>query len=267
MIPIKTGFARTFRDFEPREYLPEECFENRGLVMPYHLSELLNAWDLPLSHNEFQKLWERFDLKNVGGVKTRVFLRLIDYNPNEIEVLTQKTAMLRTKSCIVDKPQHRHASDPSINVAKNLSSSVEEKSSGNVAPTSSLDANSYLKQIIEYDPLESDTVPFDNKFLKKVDQEAEKEVAKEKEAAAEAKKKAEVEAQKKRVQSTLSESRIKSMAQFLKNSSKFGPNEDLVVFINNKVNYSRFEPNPLTFFDHLISFLAQSWIHIVQDGF
>ncbi len=43
----------------------------------------------------------RFDLENVGGIKPKVFLRLLNYNPNEIDEIATKVDNLRTKSCIV----------------------------------------------------------------------------------------------------------------------------------------------------------------------
>jgi hypothetical protein len=49
--------------------------------MPYHLDDLLESWNLNLSDKEFQNLWQRFDVYNIGGIRIEAFLRFIDYNP------------------------------------------------------------------------------------------------------------------------------------------------------------------------------------------
>jgi hypothetical protein len=46
-------------DFNPAKYLPEETLKNNSLIIPQHLSTLLEAWNLKLSPTEFQKLWQR----------------------------------------------------------------------------------------------------------------------------------------------------------------------------------------------------------------
>jgi hypothetical protein len=45
--------------FDPAKCLPEECFKNNSMVLPFHLMNLLRMWDLKLSSIEFQKLWQR----------------------------------------------------------------------------------------------------------------------------------------------------------------------------------------------------------------
>ena len=72
-------------NFDPKKFLPSMCFENNQMVMPFHLIALLESLNLKLSNNEFQKLWSRLDHRNVGGIKTYVFLRLLNYNPNKID--------------------------------------------------------------------------------------------------------------------------------------------------------------------------------------
>ena len=46
-------------DFNPAKYLPEECLKINSLIIPQHLNQLLEAWNLKLSSTEFQKLWQR----------------------------------------------------------------------------------------------------------------------------------------------------------------------------------------------------------------
>ena len=65
--------------------------------------EILDTMNLKLSSTEFQKLWDRLDLKNTGCIKTHVFLRLVNWRPNQIDEFGQQMDILRTKSCIQDQ--------------------------------------------------------------------------------------------------------------------------------------------------------------------
>jgi Ca2+-binding EF-hand superfamily protein len=84
-------------DFDPEQYLPRECFTNNKVVLSYHLKSMIGLLQLELSSAEFVKLWQRFDLNNLGGVQTKVFLRLLGYRPNELNELATSIEAVRYK--------------------------------------------------------------------------------------------------------------------------------------------------------------------------
>ncbi|CAF1365844.1 unnamed protein product, partial [Didymodactylos carnosus] len=71
--------------FNPIDYIPKECLH--GIILPYHLKMILEKFqldDLLLNNNdEFQKLWSKFDLDNIGHVKTNVLLRIRNNSSRE----------------------------------------------------------------------------------------------------------------------------------------------------------------------------------------
>jgi len=238
-------------NFDPKDYLPEECLKenNSRLIMPYHLNEMLQKLNLKLSHAEFQKLWQRFDLNNIGGIKSQIFLRLMEYNRNRLDELSYDADKLRTKSCIVDltqQPKQKQLinlnssrslstkSKISLNKSTSRTESIlsKEEINSNAVETeelmktetvcnsseNSLETNSSVSNItltsetISNNETKNSQVPSPIEFL------------------------AENKKQKNRTcKSTLSENRIKSMVHLLKNTNRFGPNDDLTVYLNNKV--------------------------------
>lgn len=220
-------------DFDPREHFPDECFELKGLVMPYHLSHMLRTMNLELSDSEFNKLWDRFDSKNVGGIRTRLFLRLIDYNPNEVDVLVQQNNMLRTKSFILSAPSSNNknpSAKPTSTKTNAMKSDLKLNNNESSRHFMRSSTNLFDTKIV------SAPLPLNNESVaqkEEMAQESEEEQPSKLEETSGVKFNEKEKQQ--RNQSTVSEYRIKSMAQFLKNSTKFGPHEDLVSFINNKV--------------------------------
>lgn len=97
--------ART-KGFNPHDFIPEKCFDEPSLILPHHLEIILSNMNLKLDYNEFKKLWERFDLVNIGSIKTKVFLRLINYNPNEINSISTNNDKIRIKSSIVTSKEN-----------------------------------------------------------------------------------------------------------------------------------------------------------------
>lgn len=224
-------------NFDPKNYLPEECFKenNNNLVMPYHLNHMLDELNLKLSDVEYHKLWQRFDLNNIGGVKTRIFLRLIDYNRNQLDEISNDADILRTKSCIVDLSKSAK-SFSSLSTARLAKSTNSKKSYKSTSKSYSLNdqesnlVNEETQNEIQVESLEnnsfssistittSDLVPSDIKT-----NETNILINKKQNTNSACK-------------STLSEAKIKSMVHLLKNANKFGPSDDLTVFLNNKVS-------------------------------
>ena len=153
---------------------------------------------------------KRLDLKNVGGIKTNLFLRLIDYKPNQIDEFGLQMDLLRTKSCIVDqikikpplsqlkhrsKLSHKQLDSPLRNELKSESISYFDRRKTTAA------------SMIKPDPV------VDNKettFLLENPKSGS-------------------------CETSLSEAKIKSMVSSLKNNQRFGFNDDLVVYLNNRV--------------------------------
>jgi hypothetical protein len=134
----------------------------------------------------------------------------MDYYPNQVDDLTSNAEKLRTKSCIIDKiklnnvlknkQQHSYIINPlSAKSTKTLSKLEDGSMTSISSPKSFLSLNMSEKG--------------DDK-RKSVEQNLDKKLC----------------------ESSLSETKIKSMVHMLKNSTKFGANEDLVSYLNNKLN-------------------------------
>ncbi|CAF1001810.1 unnamed protein product [Didymodactylos carnosus] len=113
--------------FNPIDYIPKECLH--GIILPYHLKMILEKFqldDLLLNNNdEFQKLWSKFDLDNIGHVKTNVLLRMLDYKPNLADEIDRDIRRLLSRSCVIDKTTttlHRNRSPRSSHTRRNNSS-------------------------------------------------------------------------------------------------------------------------------------------------
>lgn len=180
--------------------------------MPYNLESFLNALDLNLSKIEFKKLWQRFDLNNCGGVNTQVFLRLLDYNTNRIEKLSEQTDMLRTRSFVIQKRTNRTPK-------RNLESCANENKS-RCETNSNLDLNQDKSKADKATNGESEV----NKSVKPVDLEKP------------ANSNEESKNERTNCESSMSDSRIKIVIQSVRQSNKFSSNHDLVTFLNQKLN-------------------------------
>ena len=180
----------------------------------------------------------RFDLNNSGGVKTRVFLRLINYKPYQLENLSRKIAILRSKSCIMDKFNF----DPRL---KKLNSSYlkmykppqEEKQ---VSLSTAKSASNLILKNSEFEPKSNvnteSTIMSDSKLMPENDSIIETSESSEISSDQNQKRQCSPKNDLSRCKSSSSEMRIKSMAHILKNSNKFVPNDDLVGFLNRKLN-------------------------------
>jgi hypothetical protein len=234
-------------NFNPKDYLPEECFKEHknNLVMPYHLNNMLETLNLKLSDTEYLKLWQRFDLNNIGGVKTRVFLRLLDYNRNHLDELSNDADKLRSKTCIVDLTKqskksntnrssiltNRSAKPVSSIMAGSLSINEETNSNSSNTDTNTNKENSSKVSDVSLDSASSisnitmtnETIPTNSNSTNQTKLTESNFLVDKKKTTNSA------------CKSTLSEAKIKSMVHLLKNTNRFGPNDDLTIFLNNKV--------------------------------
>ncbi len=214
--------ARANEDgFDPRMFLNKSCFENNQLVMPFHLMEVLDSMSLKLSLVEFEKLWNRLDVKNTGCIKSHVFLRLINWRPNQIEEFGEHMDVLRARSCIADEQTIRRV------LTKRRSRLSQKK-----------------RQMLENESvrenLKSESISyFDRKSVGCENGNGNKtgeievvvdEAVRSKSATAGNR------ADLRTCQTSVSEARIKSMVKNLNMTQRFGFNDDLVVFLNSRVN-------------------------------
>ena len=145
-------------------------------------------------------------MNNVGGIKTHIFLRLIDYNPNSLDEIARSMDILRTKSCIVDKfrtdvPKRSYV----INSNANRSSFKPAEKMKEVESESIAEFKKYND--------DKDSAASENNDYQ-----------------------ASLKTGRSTVKTNLSETKIKSMVHMLKNSSFLDSNGDLIMFLNNKVN-------------------------------
>jgi len=245
------------KNFDPKDYLPEECFKesNNNLVMPYHLNHMLETLNLHLSDAEYLKLWQRFDLNNIGGVKTRVFLRLLDYNRNHLDELSNDVDKLRSKTCIVDLTKQQQSKK--LNTSR--SSVITTNRSAKLTLTS-------LSTNREEDQINSNTIT-DNTNKENISKESDSSLesassisnitlSNETSTAATTTTATNSNSNQTKLtesnflvdkkentnsacKSTLSEAKIKSMVHLLKNTNRFGPNDDLNTFLNNKASLNK----------------------------
>lgn len=96
------------RSFQPNDYLPYDCL-NDGIIIRDHLKKILENFhlsDIINTENEFEKLWSKFDLDNVGMVRTNIFLRLLDYRVNladEINADIQRLVSRSSAAGMIDR--------------------------------------------------------------------------------------------------------------------------------------------------------------------
>ncbi|CAF4296416.1 unnamed protein product [Rotaria socialis] len=86
--------------FSPNDYIPYDCL-NDGVIMRDHLKTILENFkldDITDNEKEFQKLWLKFDLDNVGMVRTNIFLRLLNYRVNLADEIDANIQTLVTRS-------------------------------------------------------------------------------------------------------------------------------------------------------------------------
>lgn len=96
------------RAFVPKDYFPSDCL-NDGVVIREHLKTILENFQLPeilSNEQEFERLWSKFDLDNVGMVRSNVFLRLLDYRVNladEIDANIQRLVSGSSAARLVER--------------------------------------------------------------------------------------------------------------------------------------------------------------------
>lgn len=216
-------------NFDPKKFLPSMCFENNQMVMPFHLIALLESLNLKLSGNEFQKLWSRLDHRNVGGIKTYVFLRLLNYNPNKIDEFSQQMDLLRTRSCINQDQMRRHRPGASSNRPKPTQQRQRQKP---IEASLKSESISFFdnKKIVENQNLTEksenpgDTMKSNDMTQSPFGSSVVNECRKIMTAAS-----------SRNLETSMSEVKIKQMVNTLKNTHKFGFSDDLVIFLNNRV--------------------------------
>lgn len=207
-----------------KKFLPEECFF-KNLVLPHHLQQLLNTFELKLSSKEFQKLWNKFDINNNGCCRISIFLKLINYKPAEEN--QNNYNLYHSQSFVVDK----------LDLNSNLISSNQPLVPFNTSRSNLMTNEKY--NIADEASLVSKTICETLDEIKEIEEEKnqnEDGLQKEK-----IEPKPIIEAQKMvqsvpRSNTSLSEAKMKSMANSFKKMSDFGPNNDLVSFLNNNLN-------------------------------
>ncbi|CAF5100930.1 unnamed protein product, partial [Rotaria magnacalcarata] len=136
--------------FSPNDYIPYDCL-NDGVVIRDHLKTILENFkldDIIDNEKEFQKLWLKFDLDNVGMVRTNIFLRLLNYRVNladEIDANIQRLVTRSGAAGIIDRrtsstsasvcgisPLRKHRTSPVNNSRESNHSILEFK---HCAPT------------------------------------------------------------------------------------------------------------------------------------
>lgn len=130
-------------------------------------------------------------MNNSGGVKSHVFLRLINYKPYQLEELSRNLDYIRTKTCL------NLMNPTAAGRNRNSKSCVFKQRKLHHNPETTTDSGQQNSSRME------EVGKSDTSFC----------------------------------QSSLSaESRIKSMVHVLKNSNKLAPGQDLIAFLNNKLN-------------------------------
>lgn len=199
--------------------------------------------DLKISGTEFQKLWTKFDIKNTGCCRTQLFLRLINYKTADEQ---NKFEYLRSKTCIVDKLDTNYPfiqkQNSFLNMNRNVKSLAIIEDVPKNEPMQELNGKEEEKKAHIEIKLTEETKPDENETLKKeevkiVEDKSEDEIEKKQETIEAVKEQVNnKETSNQRIGSTQSEMRIKSMVYNLKKSNEFGPNNDLVAYLNNKLN-------------------------------
>lgn len=180
-------------------------------------------------------------MNNSGGVKTRVFLRLINYRPYQLEEISHNLDLMRTQTLITmnsSQKRERHRSlgrppftqlrTPRTNHSTNETADnrrrfqeikrIQIQTAPSLTRSNTNIASSPSRRSVDL---------IDEKTKKTLANDATSDliVAKSEETAGSV------------CRSSLSaESRIKSMVHTLKNSGKLAPGQDLVAFMNNKLN-------------------------------
>lgn len=201
--------------------MPAECF-NKNLVLPHHLQQLLDNLDLKLSSKEFQKLWNKFDINYTGCCRINIFLRLINYK--SVDEDQTRFQMYKSKSFIVDKfDLNNQFSSNYLTVPLNTSRSnrsiqADEKIQNNEENNLAFDNKTEVLDEIE--EIEEETV---QNLQKPVEENKDQELINDLKL-------------ENRTKTSLSEAKIKSMVKSLKKTNEFGSKNDIVSFLNNKLN-------------------------------
>jgi hypothetical protein len=127
----------------PNDYIPYDCL-NDGVITRDHLKQILDKFqlnDIIDSEAEFEKLWSKFDLDNVGYVRTNIFLRLLNYRVNLADEINADIQRLVSRSTAAGMIERSHpASAASLKRSRQLSVHKhreyyeDEKQSKQIAP-------------------------------------------------------------------------------------------------------------------------------------
>lgn len=86
------------------------------MILRDHLKKMLEHFqltDILDNDREFDKLWSKFDLDNVGMVRTNVFLRLLDYRVNLADEISANIQRLVSRSSAAGMIERSHPSSAS----------------------------------------------------------------------------------------------------------------------------------------------------------
>ena len=117
---------------------------NDGVITRDHLKKILESFqlnDIIDNENEFEKLWSKFDLDNVGYVRTNIFLRLLNYRVNladEINADIQRLVSRSTAAGMIERSHPASAASSKrprqLSVHKHREQHEEEKQPKQIAP-------------------------------------------------------------------------------------------------------------------------------------
>jgi hypothetical protein len=201
--------------------------KNESLILPFHLDKTLKSLNLKLSDEEFKKLWRKFDMENVGGVRAKVFLRLLNYKPNEVDEITSNMDKLRTKSCIISGLNSRVSQAKSSQHSYILSNNIQDIECNTVRQTSSLKINepavTKVDNEIKIDVIRAPTVKIEETVKNETKIDEIYDFYNQKPESANR-------------GTSFSETKVRYMVQRFKSSLNFKSKDNLITFLNNKVS-------------------------------
>ncbi|XP_064628196.1 EF-hand calcium-binding domain-containing protein 6-like isoform X2 [Lineus longissimus] len=67
--------------FDVHRLFPPSCFAPDGLILPPFLKEAIQKMGMRMTEEEFQKLWDRFDLNATGAISMQTFFKMVGLDP------------------------------------------------------------------------------------------------------------------------------------------------------------------------------------------
>ncbi|CAF0707697.1 unnamed protein product [Brachionus calyciflorus] len=222
------------KEFDPKNVLAEECF-TKNIILPHHLKHLLNLWELKISNSEFHKLWTKFDIYNTGCCRTQLFLRLINY---KFETNQSKKDLTTSESCVVEKNVSDNLIDSNCKQNNSLDTCRTKKTIDLIDEEVQEEFYQDEQPQIRTEILENEIVPSNEQIQNEECElkEENNEISDFDIKIPETLRSEHSTKQDRRIDSSLSEKRIKSMVYNLKKSKEYRPNDDLIAYLNNKLN-------------------------------